>query len=137
MPVKLEHIRTPSDADWIDIEKIHKDTAPQQGLTSTPLEISTRIAAGDWMVAARFNDRIIGLLLVRQQDNQVLIDQAGVRTLTQRRGVMHQTITLLGQWATEQSLTLVCQNVPVALQTALEHRGFRSQDNLWIKTPDV
>ncbi|MCY0967341.1 acetyl-CoA sensor PanZ family protein [Parathalassolituus penaei] len=135
MPVKLEHIRTPNDADWIDIEKIHKDTASQQGLTSTPMEVSSRLAAGDWIVAARFNDRVIGLILAHQQDNQVWIDQAAVRTITQRRGVMHQTLFLLMKWAREQSLTLICQNVPVQLQTALSRRGFQQQGEQWICNP--
>lgn len=131
MPVKLEHITQPSDADWIDIEKIHKETS-NSGLTSAPMQISEHLTQGGWIVAARFNDRIIGVLLAQQQQNQVVIREAAVRTITQRRGVMHQTLFLLMKWAQEQKLTLVCRNVPVALQAPLSRRGFREQDQVWV-----
>ena len=41
MPVRLEHIQQPSDADWQDIGKIHQDTA-SSGLVSTPQQLAQR-----------------------------------------------------------------------------------------------
>jgi hypothetical protein len=133
MPVKLEHIKTPTDADWIDIEKIHKDTA-SQGLTSSPMELSEQLADGDWIVAARFNDRIIGLLVVHQSGQELHLSQAAVRSMTQRRGVMHQTLSLLSKWAQEQALTIVCLDVPRSLQAALARRGFNQRGQDWVNS---
>ena len=49
MPVKLEHIQSPADADWNDLDKIHQETATN-GLLSdrTALEHTCRVVAGLW-----------------------------------------------------------------------------------------
>ena len=135
MPVKLEHIRTPEAADWLDLEKIHQDTA-ENGFKKNSSELQQWLNDGGWIVAGRFNDRLIGAFLAKEASpNSVELSQAGVRTVTQRRGVIHQMIHFMSKWSNEQNKSLVVNDCPAELHAALSHRDFVQSDTTWIYNP--
>ncbi|UXD86232.1 PanM family protein [Thalassolituus hydrocarboniclasticus] len=134
MPVKLEHIQSPADADWNDLDKIHQETSTD-GLTSDRAALEQHLRSGGWIMAGRFNDRIIGVILASDSSEGVLLQQAAVRTITQRRGVMHQLLHFIQGWANNEGKTLLIKDCPEALTTALEHRNFTAKDSFWIYNP--
>ncbi|MDF1764006.1 MAG: acetyl-CoA sensor PanZ family protein [Oleibacter sp.] len=132
MPVRLEHIQQPTDADWNDLHKIRTETSPLGLVVAGELE--DWLDNQHWIIAGRFNDRIIGALLAERTGAQtVILTGAGVRTITQKRGVMHQMMHFIQQWAEQESLQLlVCLddvNVSEKLQKALLSRGFVREDS--------
>lgn len=127
MPVKLEHLTQPADADWNDLEKIRSETAPQGLDAGMPLQ--QWLTPERWIIGGRFNDRIIGALLAEKCADKVILTHAGVRTITQRRGVLHQMIHFLQTWAAEQNITLQTPSGSV-LDDALLKRGFQSNGEL-------
>lgn len=137
MPVLLEHIHEPTPADWLDFEKIHLDTA-EHGLVSDPKQLQQWLNEGGWIMAGRFNDRIVGALLAKEtlneSNNEIQLSQAGVRTITQRRGVMHQLLHFICHWAEQEKKHLRVSQCPLHLQAALEKRGFRQQQDDWLYT---
>ena len=127
MPVKLEHLHTPTTVDWQDLEKIHQDTA-SNGFRLTQEQLHSWLEDGGWIIAGRFNDRLIGALLARETPAGVELSQAGVRSVTQRRGVMHQMLHFIQRWAQEEGKRLLVRDCPENLRPALQHRGFMAAD---------
>ena len=130
MPVLLEHIHQPNDADWQDIEKIHQDTA-DNGLTFNRQQLEQWLAEGGWLMAGRFNDRLIGLVLAKRTNQGVELSQAAVRKLTQRRGVMHQLVHHIQAWSAEQQQPLQINNCADMFNNALQRRGFILLGGTW------
>ena len=130
MPVLLEHIHQPTEADWNDIEKIHQETLTN-GLTFDRAQLEQWLASGGWIMAGRFNDRLIGLMLAKGNAGYVELSQAAVRKLTQRRGVMHQLMHHILVWSEEQQRPLVLSQCTAILNNALQKRGFVQQGNSW------
>lgn len=129
MPVRLEHITQPTEQDWIDLGKIHQDTQPQ-GLKLSAEELQQWLQQPhQWLIAGRFNDRIVGCLLAQQSEGQVTLSQAAVRTVTQRRGVMHQLLHHVVKWADEEQLSLLFTEVPAELSEPLKRRGIALIDD--------
>ena len=131
MPVLLEHIHQPTTADWQDLEKIHLDTS-DNGFLYNKEQLQQWFNEGGWVMAGRFNDRIIGAVLAKEVAGEVLLSQAGVRTITQRRGVMHQLFHFIGVWRKEEEKTLRINQCPLPLQTALIKRGFVQKNSYWL-----
>ena len=133
MPVKLEHLTQPADADWTDLEKIRSETSPLGLDAGMPL--ADWITPERWIIGGRFNDRIIGALLAERIGNDVTLSHAGVRTITQRRGVLHQMIHFLQTWANDQNLTL---RTPAGstLDDALLKRSFQRNGELLVYKKD-
>lgn len=135
MPVKLEHIHQPADADWTDLNKIQQETAPH-GLSQSQSDLEHWLSDNHWVMAGRFNDRIIGALLAtKNNDGEVILSEAGVRAVTQRRGVMHQMIHFIQRWANEENARLVVNNCPEELSQALVRRGFEPDSGHLIYNP--
>lgn len=125
MPVKLEHIHQPSEADWADLNKIQQETTPL-GLSQDREQLAPWLDDTHWIIAGRFNDRLIGAVLAQKNpDGSVELTAAGVRTVTQRRGVMHQMMHFIQRWADQENLQLCLTNdCPQAIQDALVRRQF-------------
>lgn len=130
MPVRLEHIRQPNDADWLDISKIHQETS-DTGLTDNPEQLQQKLEKGSWILAGRFNDRIIGLMIATETEQGVQLEQAAVRQITQRRGVLHQLLHHTQSWASKEGKTLIIQTLPDHLQASVANRGFVNKNNNW------
>ena len=76
MPVKLEHLTSPTEADWQDLNKIITETAPlglNPSADDTVVELSQWLSNDRWVIGARFNDRIIGALLAERSDSSAVI----------------------------------------------------------------
>lgn len=133
MPIILEHLQTPSEEDWQDLEQILASTQPEDSISRE--EIEHKLNQTFWIVAGRFNDRLAGCLLAQKSHpNQVELSQACVRKITQGRGVMHQMLALLVKWADAQSLDLIFKDVPEHLQEVLASRDFQCiKGESWIK----
>lgn len=130
MPIKLEQIQSPNEADWNDLNKIHQET-PNNGLVYDQAQLEQWLASGGWLIAGRFNDRIIGVILAKRQDNIVELSQAAVRQITQRRGVMHQMLHFIQRWADENAIQLAISDCPDFLADALSHRHFKQNEGTW------
>ncbi|WP_430460417.1 acetyl-CoA sensor PanZ family protein [Thalassolituus sp. LLYu03] len=134
MPVRLEHIHQPTEADFNDLNKIHAETAPD-GFRPDAASLQQFLADGGWIMAGRFNDRIIGAVLAKEGEQGVVISDAGVRAITQRRGVMHQMLHLMQRWADQQQQSLQLESVPDYLQGALTRRHFQLINGIFIYNP--
>ncbi|MDQ4423735.1 MAG: acetyl-CoA sensor PanZ family protein [Thalassolituus sp.] len=130
MPVKLEHLTEPTEDDFVDFEKIRNDTAPHGLAVDEPLR--EWITENRWIVGGRFNDRIIGALLAERTGDHVRLSKAGVRRITQGRGVMHQMLHFLCKWADEESLTLEFNDSEDSLSEAILRRNFERQGDLLV-----
>ncbi|MCY1424033.1 PanD regulatory factor [compost metagenome] len=93
MPVVVEILTEPTQQDLVDLQKIYHD-APQwlfapypdgQGLIDACLGDAT-------LVAARFNDRLLGAARLQRQDSVSHISHLCVRKVTRRRGVGERLI---------------------------------------------
>ncbi len=128
MPVVLEHITAPTEDDWADLEKIRADTGAtpdSAGFTSTRQDLEGHLDNNHWILAGRFNDRLVGAMLITRQGHELELSQAGVRTITQKKGVLHQLLFLLHRWTTEHNLSLFAHadNTPPDFQKALARRN--------------
>jgi len=133
VPVRLEHLTQPTPADWADLEKIHNETAPH-GL-ATPAALQDWCDETHWFIGGRFNDRIIGAILAERHNNTVHLSAAGVRKITQRRGVMHQLLHFVCRWANEEALTLTISDSKDSLSEAIQRRGFEADGELLVYKP--
>lgn len=86
MPVIIEIIEYPSDQDRQDLEKIYRD-APEWMQSDSPSRQDLPQAAQRQLLAARFNDRLLGAAWLSRQAQGATLSHLCVRTLTRRRGV--------------------------------------------------
>ncbi|WP_263081543.1 aspartate 1-decarboxylase autocleavage activator PanM [Endozoicomonas sp. Mp262] len=96
MPVTVEEVRQPSDQDLEDLQKIYED-APSWMLEDWPssshqqaikrLIESTRKDKAHKLFAARFNNRLLGAIMVDEAPDYWLLHGLCVRNLTRSRGV--------------------------------------------------
>jgi GNAT superfamily N-acetyltransferase len=131
MPVHLEHILQPTEQDWIDLSKIYSD-APQEWLSdATDIQASLQqlLDKGTWLIAGRFNARLLGALEAKKNGNNITLSHFCVRKITINRGVAHQMFHHLGTWADKNGFTLVAKDVPKALVSAFKNRGFVFRNN--------
>lgn len=132
MPIILEHQHCPNAQDWQDLEVIFNEN--QTLFTTSCQQLKAQLNQTFWLITGRFNQRIVGCVLAQKMPNQqILLSQAGVRQSTQGRGVMHQMIELLSQWADTQQLELKLADVPKHLQQALIKRHFVMSKDTWLR----
>ena len=131
MPVYLECIQSPTDADWQDLQKIHEETAAD-GLTKNMNELHNFLSRGGEILDGRFNDRIVGAILAAPCGSSLALSDAGVRRITQRRGVMHQLMQRIQRRAEELKQPLLIEKPPAEIQPALLKRGFQLIDNVFV-----
>lgn len=126
MPVQLEHITQPSDQDWIDLGKIYAE-GPQQWLADSSnikASIQPLIDQGTWLIAGRFNSRLLGAMQAQKEGKIINLQHFCVREITRHRGVAHQMLHHMSNWANEQGYTLCVKELPQELVNSLEKRGF-------------
>lgn len=123
MPIVLQHIHQPAELDaqdLLDLKRIRADH-PLPGP-----DMAARFAAGQWLVAGHFNDRILGAAWLHESDSRWHLDDLTVRALTRRRGVARQMLTLLAHEArqAQRELCLADQPPVQVLQSLLHEIGF-------------
>ncbi len=137
MPVHLEHITQPTQQDWIDLGKIYTD-APQEWLTD-PSDIQASLQElldqGEWLIAGRFNARLLGALKATKNGNIINLRHLCVRNVTIKRGVAHQMLHHMNKWADENGYILVAKDVPDELATSLLSRDFAQDSPNFIRNP--
>jgi hypothetical protein len=135
MPVHIEHISQPTEQDWIDLGKIYSD-APQEWLVDARdihASLQQLLNKGTWLIAGRFNARLLGALKAEKDGNTIHLSHFCVRKITINRGVAHQMLHHMSTWADENQFSLIAKDVPPELASALKNRGFISQDNDFIR----
>jgi GNAT superfamily N-acetyltransferase len=118
MPIIVETISTPSDQDWLDLQKIYHDLPHQTELAADAealkQHIQTRLAQGDELFAARFNDRLLascwlGARLEGQKYGELSPRQISdfcVRKVTRRRGVGLQFMQTMINQQPDKAITI-------------------------------
>ena len=136
MPVFLEHVTNPSPQDWIDLNKIYTEVPEQNPSPDQTVESTVRhwLSSTDncdeqWLIAGRFNARLLGAMFARRVGNDVYLANLAVRPVTQGRGVAHQLAHHIQKWARESGYTLIIEEVPETLTDAFEKRGFSANTN--------
>jgi len=135
MPVHLEHIEKPTEQDWIDLGKIYAD-APQDWLSDPSnhqQSLQTLLDAGTWLIAGRFNSRLLGVMEATKDGDTVTLKHFSVRNVTKGRGVAHQMLHHINRWADQNGLTLIAEGVPADLANSLKNREFELIDNKFIR----
>jgi GNAT superfamily N-acetyltransferase len=94
MPIVVEHLQSPTAQDRQDLEKIYRD-APSElfaPFASAAALIETSLSENT-LIAARFNDRLLGAARLIRNDSPFLLSHLCVRALTRRRGVAERLVT--------------------------------------------
>lgn len=137
MPVHLEHITKPTEQDWIDLGKIYTE-APQDWL-SNPSDIKgslkSLLANNIWIIAGRFNARLLGAMKAQKDGSNILLSHFNVRKITVNRGVAHQIFHHMSNWADENGYTLIAKDVPSELANSLKNRDFIEINNNFVRNP--
>ena len=135
MPVHMEWIESPSEQDWVDLNKLYKEAPAHwfatQGDAKTYIDEKT--SASYQLLAGRFNDRLIAAAALKpSEEGSFEVEDLCVRQVTQERGVAKQLLVRICQWA-DQS-----QKVLKVLDKANEYGGlaqfgFMRQNEYWVR----
>ncbi|MEB0043637.1 MULTISPECIES: acetyl-CoA sensor PanZ family protein [unclassified Pseudomonas] len=93
MPIVVESVHSATYQDQEDLQKIYRD-APQWLLApfhDGQALIESGLSEGT-LLAARFNDRLLGAACVQRNNNIWHLSQLCVRKLTRRRGVAERLL---------------------------------------------
>ncbi|GHE22125.1 acetyl-CoA sensor PanZ family protein [Halomonas urumqiensis] len=131
MPVTLHSVdRASWEADAqarLDLTRIYAD-APAERL-AMPVDdfISQHLAADCTFQCARFNDRLLGAVAVREDHEAWWLSHLCVRKPTRRRGVGSRLLALVGEEAAARRLLLrvTASQLPMADQVLLSRLGYR------------
>lgn len=136
MPVHMEWIESPTEQDWIDLEKLYKEAPSHwfEGESSAESYGQIKRDSEHKWVAGRFNDRLIAAATLKADaDGVMLIDDLCVRQVTQDRGVAKQLIVRICQWADNQGESLKVLDAAAKYQP-LADLGFVHQNEYWVRT---
>ncbi|SHN15285.1 Acetyltransferase (GNAT) domain-containing protein [Pseudomonas asturiensis] len=94
MPVLVGLISSPTCQDQEDLHKIYRDAPPDlfPPFADAALLIENALA-GRTLLAARFNDRLLGAARLARGDTVWHLSHLCVRTLTRRRGVAGRIVS--------------------------------------------
>lgn len=137
MPVHLEHIEKPTPQDWIDLGKIYTD-APDEWLsdpTDHQQSLQSLLDSGKWLIAGRFNERLLGSMEAEKDGSIITLQHFCVRNVTKGRGVAHQMLHHINRWADTEQLTLVAEGVPEDIANSLINREFELVDGKFVRNP--
>ncbi|HEY0288672.1 MAG TPA: acetyl-CoA sensor PanZ family protein [Pseudomonas sp.] len=107
MPIVVESIHSATYQDQQDLQKIYYD-APLQ-LFSPFTNAQSLIEYGltdNCLIAARFNDRLLGAAFVQRNNPVWLLSHLCVRKLTRRRGVAERLVVDAGKLARQAGCEL-------------------------------
>ncbi len=122
MPILLEVLPAqPTASDLNDLQKIYQD-APDGLLPEscdindiTALLTTLRPDANTQLYGARFNDRLLGAVVIKETTHALTSNYLCVRKVTRNRGVGRRIMNVLHQLAEEQNRALHCA-IPKDLQ---------------------
>ncbi|OAB52486.1 acetyl-CoA sensor PanZ family protein [Pseudomonas thivervalensis] len=94
MPIVVELISDANCQDQQDLQKIYRD-AP--AWLFKPFGDATQLIAegleDGWLIAARFNDRLLGAARLQRHQNAWRLSHLCVRNVTRRRGVAERLVS--------------------------------------------
>lgn len=130
MPVHLEWVKHPSEQDLTDLQKLLDDAPQEWNLRG--LSLQQYLSNHHPLAAGRFNDRLIALAEISEQQSAYKIERVLVRKVTRNRGVARQLLTRLCQWADQeqQALRVGCEN-----EQNLMEFGFFASEGEWLRKP--
>lgn len=108
MPVFLEHVQLPGSQDRTDITKIYAE-APDWLLppySSAADLLQHNLEQGN-LVAARFNQRLLGAAILHKGDTEWQVSHLCVREVTRMRGVARRLLSELQREAAANGAGLV------------------------------
>lgn len=125
MPVILEQLSNIGPQDRQDLLKIYQDY-PDLEPDNLPHWIDEKLNSGQILFSGRFNDRIVGCIWALPLADSWLLDHLCTRTITRRRGVARQLLTLLVRRANEQHTGLIIPAAPqcAVIEALLQELGF-------------
>ena len=110
MPVVVEAVRTPSQQDRLDLAKIYADAPADLFAPGEAAEAWLAAALADGsLIAARFNDRLLGAARLTPQHDAWRLSHLCVRSVTRRRGVGLRLVSEAQRMAHEAGQTLRLQ----------------------------
>jgi GNAT superfamily N-acetyltransferase len=130
VPVHLEWVKRPTQQDLTDLQKLLDDAPPEWQLQGMALQ--SYLTSQPLLAAGRFNDRLIALAEISEQQSAYKIERVLVRKVTRNRGVAHQLLTRLCQWADTERHDLRIQCAEG--QSLLEYGFFASEPD-WLRKP--
>lgn len=95
MPVTLEKVGIMSPQDKIDLEKVYNDFPTANSLTNVMAFISE--TANSSLYAARFNERLIGACTITENNDELVLENLCVRSITRNRRVGSDILRLAGK----------------------------------------
>jgi ribosomal protein S18 acetylase RimI-like enzyme len=119
MPVVVEAVRTPSQQDRLDLAKIYADAPADLFAPGETAEVWLAAALADGsLIAARFNDRLLGAARLTRQHDAWRLSHLCVRSVTRRRGVGLRLVSEAQRMAREagQALRLQATTKCAAIQ---------------------
>lgn len=108
MPVFLEHVQLPGSQDRTDIAKIYAE-APDWLLppySSAADLLQYNLEQGN-LIAARFNQRLLGAAILHKGDTEWQVSHLCVREVTRMRGVARRLLSELQREAAANGAGLV------------------------------
>ncbi|QFU03100.1 Acetyltransferase, GNAT family [Halomonas sp. THAF5a] len=149
MPVTLQQVDQDAwEADAqirLDLARIFTDAPPERLPLPVDDFIREHLAGGHLFSCARFNDRLLGAVAVKLDQNAWWLSNLCVRKTTRRRGVGSRLLALVSEAAHAEGRRLfaVSSQLPMADQLLLSRLGYRlTQDgdyfelNLWSQGGD-
>ncbi|MBA1381464.1 aspartate 1-decarboxylase autocleavage activator PanM [Pseudomonas brassicacearum] len=110
MPIVVEHLEQATHQDQQDLQKIYRD-AP--AWLFAPFSDATQLIAGcleeGSLIAARFNDRLLGAARLQRHQNAWRLSHLCVRNITRRRGVAERLVSEARRMAQQDNAELRLQ----------------------------
>ena len=136
MPVHMEWIESPSEQDWVDLNKLYKEAPAHWFATQGDARayIDAKTSASYQLLAGRFNDRLISAAALKPcGQNSFEIEDLCVRQVTQERGVAKQLLVRICQWADESQNELKVRDETNDYGT-LAQFAFMRQNEYWVRS---
>lgn len=136
MPVHMEWIESPSEQDWVDLNKLYKEAPAHWFTTQADAKSYVEAKTSDsyQLLAGRFNDRLIAAAALKPgAQGSFVIEDLCVRQVTQERGVAKQLLVRICQWADESQKVLKILDEANGYGV-LAQFGFMRQNEYWVRT---
>lgn len=110
-----------------DLQRIYADAPAERLAMPVDSFLRKHLEAGHFFGCARFNDRLLGALAIRIDDQAWWLSELCVRKTTRRRGVGSRLLTLVSDAARTagKELRTLSSQLPVADQVLLTRLGYR------------
>ena len=110
MPIVVEHLEQVTQQDQQDLQKIYRD-APAWLFEpfSDATQLIARCLEEGSLIAARFNDRLLGAARLQRHQNAWRLSHLCVRNITRRRGVAERLVSEARRMAQQDNAELRLQ----------------------------